>query len=244
MAKQSIKAQLGEAAIACRVLALYGHEDKTLGHLSWRDPKGRGLWLKCAGKGLAEIETPDDFVLIDFHGKRLAGKAPLHKEWPIHSEIMLARSDINVVGHTHPFYGCLLAATDAPVTGIAHEGCYFNADVPRYLGTSYLIDTEQLGRDLNNAMGAHKVALMKNHGVVFCGATLGEACVLAITLEKACKQEIILASTGLKVVFPDKEEVALKAREIPVPAILNPFWDYYKRQLARYEKGHGPIVIL
>ena len=42
MSDQSLDEQLQELAIACRVLAMYGHEDKTLGHLSLRDPQGRG----------------------------------------------------------------------------------------------------------------------------------------------------------------------------------------------------------
>ena len=239
-----LDAGLRELATACRVLALYGHEDKALGHLSWRDPRGRGLWLKRAHVGLAEIETRDDFVLIDFEGRRLEGDAPLHKEWPIHTEIMLARPEIEVVGHTHPFYSCLFAATEEPLLGLAHEGCYFNADVPRYRGTSFLIDTVPLGRDLAAALGGHKVVLMNNHGLTFCGESMIEAGVLGITIEKACKQQIILASTGYRMITPDAEEVAMKARNLASIQVLRGFWDYYKRQLERHEKGHGPLVVL
>ena len=35
-------AALEELALAHRVLAAEGHEDRTSGHLSWRDPHGRG----------------------------------------------------------------------------------------------------------------------------------------------------------------------------------------------------------
>lgn len=244
MTGDDVKAGLNDLAVACRVLALYGHEDKNLGHLSWRDPAGRGLWLKRALVGLAEIETPEDFVLIDFQGNRLAGDAPLHKEWPIHTEIMLARPDINFVGHTHPFYTCLFAATEERLLGIGHEGCYFQGDVPRYRGTSFLIDTVQLGKDLTQALGSSKAALMNNHGVVFCGVSLVDSCVLAISLEKACRQQITLAATGYRMIEPDKEEIAFKGRSITSMTVLGGFWDYYKRQLARYEKGHGPLVVL
>lgn len=244
MAKKSLKPALRDLAVACRVLALYGHEDKTLGHLSWRDPAGRGLWLKRAFRGLAEIEKPEDFVLIDFEGNRLEGDAPLHKEWPIHTEIMLARPEINIVGHTHPFYSCLFAATEEPLLGIAHEGCYVNAEIPRYRGTSYLIDTVQLGKDLAAALGNHKVVLMNNHGLSFCGESIAEACVLGITIEKACKQQLTLAGSGYRMIQPDREEIAVKAKGIANMAVLGVFYEYYARQLERYEKGHGPLVVL
>ena len=67
--KSALSDDLFDLAVACRVIALYGHEDKTLGHLSWRDPGGRGVWIKSAHKGLAEIKSSEDFVLIDMDGK-------------------------------------------------------------------------------------------------------------------------------------------------------------------------------
>jgi ribulose-5-phosphate 4-epimerase/fuculose-1-phosphate aldolase len=242
--KSVLSDDLFDLAVACRVIALYGHEDKTLGHLSWRDPGGRGVWIKSAHKGLAEIKSSEDFVLIDMDGKRLAGDAPLHKEWPIHTEIIRSRPEINVVGHTHPFYACLLAATNEDLMGIAHEGCYFNAHVPRYRGTSFLIDTHQLGVDLKNALGDHLIVLMNNHGLTFCGSNLAEACTLAIVFEKACKQQITLKATGYGMIQPDREEIALKARNLSRLGILSGFWDYYKRQLAAYEKANGGLIVI
>ena len=45
---------------AVRILAMEGHNDITLGHMSLRDPQGRGLWLKKSKRGLDEIAGPDD----------------------------------------------------------------------------------------------------------------------------------------------------------------------------------------
>lgn len=244
MIDDQLATQLNEIAVGCRVLALYGHEDKSLGHLSLRDPQGRGLWLKRAGVGLAEIEGPDDFTLIDFEGRKLHGTGTVHMEWPIHTEIMIARPQINVVGHTHPFYGCLFAATDENLVGLGHEGCYFGHDLPRYRGTSYLIDTQSLGRDLVTALGTRKAVLMNNHGVVFCGESMGVAGTLGITLEKACRQQITLAATGYPLILPAEDEVKMKEEKLASRATLERFWPYYVRMLARYESGHGKIVPL
>ncbi|MDF2117222.1 class II aldolase/adducin family protein [Roseiarcaceae bacterium H3SJ34-1] len=244
MISDVVRTKLLDLAIGCRVLALYGHEDKNLGHLSMRDPDGRGLWLKRAGAGLAEIEGPEDFTLIDFDGRKLHGDGVVHMEWPIHTEIMLARPRINVVGHTHPFYGCLFAATEEKLVGFGHEGCYFGHDVPRYRGTSYLIDTQALGRDLAAALGVRKAVLMNNHGVVFCGENVAVAGTLGITLEKACRQQITLAATGFRTILPPEEEVKMKEQKLASVPTLERFWTYYMRMLARYESGHGKIVPL
>jgi L-fuculose-phosphate aldolase len=48
---------LTELAYGCRILHMEGHADMTLGHLSLRDPDGRGVWLKRSGIGLARCAT-------------------------------------------------------------------------------------------------------------------------------------------------------------------------------------------
>lgn len=70
-----------------------GHEDVFQGHLSLRDPDGRGIWLKRRGLGLSEVRSAEDFTLLDFDGNQLAGSGHHHSEWPIHSEVMLARPE-------------------------------------------------------------------------------------------------------------------------------------------------------
>src|SRR5215510_15081183 len=103
-----LQGSLGRLAIGCRILAMDGHDDITLGHMSLRDPHDRGLWLKKSGRGLDEVFGSNDYVLIDFAGK-LQSDGPCHSEWPIHAEIMKARPDVMVVGHTHARYAVLFS---------------------------------------------------------------------------------------------------------------------------------------
>jgi len=105
----SLSDDLHTLARACRILNMEGHADMTLGHLSLRDPEGRGLWLKRSGIGLGEVQGVGDFTLIDFTGRKLAGSGRLHIEWPIHAAVLRRRKDLNVVAHTHPFHACLFS---------------------------------------------------------------------------------------------------------------------------------------
>lgn len=236
MIDEKLAKDLDELATGCRVLQGHGHGDKTVGHLSLRDPRGRGFWLKRAQAGLDEIRSSADFVLLDFNGNRLHGEGGMHFEWPIHSEIYKSRPEINVVGHTHPFYASLFAALDVPLKAIAHEACYFESDVPRYRGTTKILDTPQLGCDLADVLGRHHAVFMQNHGITFCGASTAAAVVFGIILEKACKQQITLAAYGAPMVETSAAEVVDKARSLTRPALLKDFFDYYCRQLATIEK--------
>jgi len=60
MAENDIATQLDELCAAHRILAVEGHEDRTSGHVSWRDPEGRGFWMKRSQIGMDEVLTPDD----------------------------------------------------------------------------------------------------------------------------------------------------------------------------------------
>ena len=116
-----LRQSLRRLSVGQRILAMEGHNDITLGHMSLRDPQGRGLWLKKAKRGLDEIFDADDYVLIGFDGKVLESDGPCHSEWPIHTEIMKARPDVNVVVHTHAYYSVLFSAAQQE---LARIGCF------------------------------------------------------------------------------------------------------------------------
>ena len=159
-----IPAGLRDLARAHRILDLEGHNDMSLGHLSWRDPEGRGLWLKRGNIGLEEVQD-SDFILLSFDGEVLEGDGLRHLEWPIHSEILRARPEVNVVAHTHPFHATALSATTAEIRPYTNEGVWFTESVPHFKLTSDLVNTPLLGRELAVALGPSAAAvLLKNHG--------------------------------------------------------------------------------
>ena len=79
-------------AWACRILALEGSADLTLGHVSAREPDGDGVFIKRKGVALDEVE-PDDVVDLADPG------AALHLETVLHTEIYKLRPDVGAVVH-------------------------------------------------------------------------------------------------------------------------------------------------
>jgi L-fuculose-phosphate aldolase len=88
-------------ATGSRILAAAGQGDLIWGHASARDPDGHGVWLKSARWGLEEV-TPDRVHLVSEDGQVLEGTGERHSEYPIHTEVMIARPDVGGVVHTHP----------------------------------------------------------------------------------------------------------------------------------------------
>ncbi len=150
MSDQELATALRDLARAHRILDLEGHNDMSLGHLSLRDPLGRGLWLKRGNIGLEEV-TETDFILIDYKGDVLEGEGIRHLEWPIHAEILAARPEVNVVAHTHPFHATLLSATEVEIGPYTNEGVWFEDGVKHFKLTSDLINTPVLGQRAGRA---------------------------------------------------------------------------------------------
>jgi len=230
---QTLEIRLSELAEACRILEMEGHGNMTLGHLSLRDPDGRGVWMKRTGISLGEVSGPDDFLLVDFGGNLLAGSGTRHAEWPIHTEIYRARPELNTIAHTYPFYGSVLGATAAPIAAVTREACYFDGRVARFSITSNLITTPERARKLAEVLGPHYAVLMHNHGVAFCGRNTPECVVVGVVLERVCKSIVALNATGLEwSPAREAEEMQPAAGVIPEHETAR-FWNYYRRKLAR-----------
>lgn len=232
-----IDQQKVQLARAHRILALNGHINMTLGHISWRDPDGRGFWLKKAGLGFEEI-GPADFILINLDGEVLEGTGKRHAEWPIHAEIYRNRADVAAVVHSHPIQSTIFSACDTCLRGICHESVMLHDNVAYFKKTQGLIVTTAMGEDLARTLGSKAAVLIKNHGITTCGPTISAAVLAAIFLEKACGAELAAQATGLVWSGPSTEELAPggAARLELNPNAINDFWAYFQRQLDRHER--------
>lgn len=229
-----IAENLERLARGYRVLAANGHTDGTLGHLSWRDPVGRGLWMKCQEVGLDEVEATD-LQLIDWKGKVLEGGGHRHSEWPIHGAIYEARENVNSIGHTHPIHCVLFSATDEPLVGVGHNGGYFSNNVPLFTRTTALIRKMDDARALAETLGGAWAVLMRNHGVTFCGTSIAEAVLHGIAIERACMEQLTLNATGFDWVAKDLDENRDPNAAALYPRLVENMWKYHNRRLDKAE---------
>lgn len=234
---------LRKLARAQRVLARHGHAHMSLGHMSLRDPGGRGFWLKARGMGLEEVTGPSDFILLDLDGRTLRGDAARrHNEWPIHAEIYRARSDVHCVAHSHPFHAAAFSATASTLRAATADGNFLEGRVAYYREMPGLIATPELGRALAASLGAHAVVLMKNHGVTTCAPCIAGAGLAGVFVERACRVQLLLESSGLAWSAPDDRDLAPggRARLELSPGLVDDLWGWFERDLARAEAELRP----
>lgn len=218
-------------SLGCRVLGSMGLSDLIWGHVSVRDPDGRGVWIKAGGLGFDEIGD-EQVLLIDREGNLLEGTGRVHLEYPIHTEVLAARPDATAVVHTHGEAAVTFGATGAPLRPIGHEGSLFTPPGPaRYTATSDLIRTPQMGAEMAACLADRNAMLLVNHGVVTAGRDLPTAVLTTIFLEKACRMQLQAAAAGGQLAWTSDSEALAKRDRVYGPGQIAAAWNYLVRRL-------------
>jgi ribulose-5-phosphate 4-epimerase/fuculose-1-phosphate aldolase len=217
---------------ASGALAAAGLSDMVWGHASVRDPDGNGVWMKAAGWGFEEI-TADRVALVTPDGEVAGGTGPRHLEYPIHTEIIAARTDVQSVVHTHAPALSAFASLNSDLRPISHDAVVFDARLPRFTVTGALIATRELGQALAQELGDAPAILMPNHGAVTAGPDPATAVMYAVLLERACRTQLMAMAAGGPVTWSDAAETAFKRDQIWNPGQLNAGWQYLIRASKR-----------
>ncbi len=204
--------------------------DLTRGHVSVRVP-GDPLhfYMKPHSQGLDEI-TPENIVLCNLDGEKVGGGGRRHSEVFIHSEVYKRRPEVMSVIHVHPTHAVALSATGKPLLPISQPGVAFSDGVPYFTDTIDLIRTPAMGAGVAQALGLHKAAFLRNHGVVVVGASLEESTVLSLLLEEACRIQLLaMAAGGVGPMF-DADSIARLHHNITRPEQYTINFDYLRRK--------------
>jgi L-ribulose-5-phosphate 4-epimerase len=222
-----------EVALGSRILGEADQGDLVWGHVSARDPDGRGVWMKAAMLGFDEVGA-GDVLLVDRDGNVLEGEGRRHAEYPIHTEIMAAAPSVGAVVHTHAPAAVAFAALDIPLRPISHEGTLFvPPDIARFTKTGDLILTAALGEDVAAAIGDRNALLLVNHGIVTVGADVATAVMTAVLLDRACRMQLTAMAAGeLRRWSPDDEALS-KREHCYSRELLRQAWAYLSRRSAR-----------
>jgi L-fuculose-phosphate aldolase len=221
---------IAETALANRALGASGQSDMVWGHASIRDPDGRGVWMKAAGWSFGEVTT-DRVALVSPAGEVLAGYGPRHIEYPIHTEVMLARPDVNSVVHTHAPAAVSFASLDVPLLAISHDGVEFaEPPIARFTRTGALISSAELGQALAAAIGDGVGCLVPQHGLVTVGPDPATAVMRALLLARACHNQLQAMAAGPIKLWSDSAEIALKKSQVWPESQITAGYAYLCRQ--------------
>jgi L-fuculose-phosphate aldolase len=158
------------------------------------------------------LMSPDDLVITDFKGRKLAGRREPSSELAMHLLIYHRRPDVHAVCHAHPPIATAYAAAGLPLNKallselVISLGCI---PIARY-GTP---GTPELSDALEPLVEHYDAILLANHGVVTCGADLLTAFFRMETAEHFAQVSMATELLGKQVLLSGRDvEKLLAAR--------------------------------
>ncbi|PSR33938.1 MAG: hypothetical protein C7B46_07410 [Sulfobacillus benefaciens] len=169
----------------------------TSGNISVRDPQGRTFWITPSGMDFSQLmET--DLVEIDVaSGNIISGDRIPSSEVPLHVLTYQRRPDVQGIVHTHSLFATMFSTLNRPIKAVHYQLARVGDEVPLADYATY--GTQELADRATNALGLGNAVLLKNHGLLAVGESLGDAYRNALDVEWVAH----LYFLGLQIGEPD-----------------------------------------
>ena len=186
-----------DLAAAYRLVAYYGWDDLIFTHLSARVPGPEHHFLLNPYNLMFEEVTASSLVKVDMSGKPV-GETPFITNaagFTIHSALHMARQDAHAVMHLHTPHGQAVSAHSEGLLPLTQTAMLVREDVAYHDYEGVAVDLDERERIIAD-MGDKGAMLLRNHGTLTVGETVGEAFVKMYFLERACQAQILALSAG------------------------------------------------
>jgi len=180
-----------DLAACYRLVELYGMADMMANHISSRVPGEPGAFLINPYGMLYEEITASSLIKVDHAGDILYKPdfGPLDygvnkAGYVIHSAVHEARPEVACVIHTHSYASMAVSALECGLLPITQTAMRFmKIGYHEYMGV--VLDTAEQASLLAD-LGDSEALILRNHGALVVGRTVGEAFNWTHRLELAC----------------------------------------------------------
>ena len=198
-----------DLAACYRLADLYGFSEIVWNHITAKVPESKFFLINRFGLRYDEV-TASNLVTIDLDGNVIdPGSASSEKDvnvtgFIIHSAIHAARPDVHCVMHSHSAAGLAVSVLKNGFVPMTQDTMPLYDRVAYHDWEGLSVDTaerETLAADL----GDKKAMIMRNHGLLTCGASVGEAFMLMYYLDRGCKVQMQVLASGQEYQLPAPE---------------------------------------
>ncbi len=207
--EQELRVQL---AAVYRLVVHYGWDELLQTHSTVRIPGTDHFLINPYTLRFDEV-CASNLVKIDRHGNIIGDQNQEINPagFVIHSAVHLFRPDVQCIIHTHTIAGMAVAALECGILPINMTALGYHERVAYhdFEGPSLEMDERvRLGANL----GKHNILVLRNHGLLTCGATVAQTFVRMYRLQRVCEVQIAALSTGQKLIVPPLEVRERSAR--------------------------------
>jgi ribulose-5-phosphate 4-epimerase/fuculose-1-phosphate aldolase len=203
-----------DLAAAYRLVAYYGWDDLIFTHLSARVPGPEHHFLLNPYNLMFEEVTASSLVKVDMQGLAVEPSPFITNPagFTIHSALHMAREDAQAVMHLHTPHGQAVSAHREGLLPLTQTAMLIRDDVAYHEYEGVAVDLSERER-LVADIGDKGAMLLRNHGTLAVGATVGEAFLKLYFLERACEAQILALSAGEALSNPPQGSPELTAEQ-------------------------------
>jgi ribulose-5-phosphate 4-epimerase/fuculose-1-phosphate aldolase len=223
-----------DLAAAYRLVAYFGMDDGIYTHISARVPGRHDQFLINPFGILFRDITASSLVKIDLDGNIVE---PSEYDvnpagFTIHSAVHAARHDAACVLHTHTVAGVAVASMADGLQPCNQWALQFYNRVVYHTFEGIALNHEERERLVADLGPDARAMILRNHGLLTAGRTVSEAFILMYNLDRACKVQVALQSTGqaVNLVSPEVCELTAKQYESGATSRLPGSPDPYLRE--------------
>lgn len=175
----------------CREMNAKGLNQGTSGNVSHRTDGG--LLITPSGVPY-ETMAPEDVVELGLDGTYRGRHRP-SSEWRFHRDILAARTDVDVVLHSHATYATALACHERGIPPFHYMVAVAGGHDIR-VATYACFGTQELSDAVVRALEGRSACLMGHHGLIALATSVDKALALAVEVEALAKMYVHALAIG------------------------------------------------
>jgi ribulose-5-phosphate 4-epimerase/fuculose-1-phosphate aldolase len=199
-----------ELAAAYRLFGQLGWHELIYNHLTVRVPGSEHFLINPFGLMYREISA-SKLVKIDLEGRKVE-PSPWEVNpagFIVHAAVHAARPDVACVMHSHTTAGQVVACQRDGLLPLSFNAMFYAGRVAYHDFEGITLEREACRR-LAADLGDRNVMILRNHGLLVCGPSIGDAFAEHYMLQRACEVQVAAQASGAALVLP-ADEIAQKA---------------------------------
>jgi ribulose-5-phosphate 4-epimerase/fuculose-1-phosphate aldolase len=207
-----------DLAACYRLVDLYGMTDLHLNHISAGVPGSQEHFLINPFGMMYEEITASSLIKVDLDGKIIANPNADYginlAGYVIHSAIHGARHDVGCVLHTHTNAGMAVSVLKCGLLPLTQTAMRWSK-IAYHDFEGVAVEVDERTR-LVEDLGDCEVMILRNHGLLSVGQTIGQAFNNIYRLERACQTQLLAMACNSEMNVPPPAVIARSNAQLAV----------------------------
>ncbi|MBL0711859.1 MAG: class II aldolase/adducin family protein [Colwellia sp.] len=191
-----------DLAACYRLMVMHGWDDLIHTHISARIPGTEHLLINAFGLAFEEV-TASNLVKIDIDGNIIDKDCPFEINpagFTIHSSVHEVRHDDLCAIHVHTNETIAVASLEEGLLPLSQYSMFALASMSYHSYEGLAVNADEKLR-LQDDLGEANFMLLRNHGALTMGETIGDAFMHMYDLIRACQIQLQVMATNMNPVY-------------------------------------------